>query len=227
MTALKAAFQWAEDEGYIDRSPIRRVRKPRAGRRETVLTEEQRTLLLDEASDQEFRDLLTLLMETGARPQEVRTVEARHVDLKNGLWVFPPDESKMGEKTQKPRIIYLTPTALELTLRLVERYPEGPLLRNSQGKPWTRNAIRCRFRRLRNRKNGGFPKNLCAYVLRHSFATDALEKGIDPITLATLLGHQDPTMLSRVYQHVDQRAKHLKVAAEKATRRENVSGQDE
>lgn len=47
------------------------------------------------------------------------------------------------------------------------------------------------------------------YTLRHSFATRALEKGIDSLTVAVLLGHKDPSTLARVYQHLNQNPKHL------------------
>jgi integrase len=39
------------------------------------------------------------------------------------------------------------------------------------------------------------------YALRHSWATNALKRGVDPLTVAILMGHQDPSMLARVYQH--------------------------
>lgn len=47
------------------------------------------------------------------------------------------------------------------------------------------------------------------YALRHSFATNALKKGIDSLTVAILLGHEDPSTLARVYQHLNQNPEHL------------------
>lgn len=135
VAALKRAFQWAIDEGYIDRSPVASVRKAPAERRETILSADQRKLILAEVSDDQFRDFLTLMMETGARPQEIRILEARHVDVENGVWVLPPNEHKTGRKTRKPRVVYLTPAALAISKRLAERYPAGSLLRNRTVSP--------------------------------------------------------------------------------------------
>jgi integrase len=216
ITSLKRAFNWAVDEGYIAHSPVAKLRKPKAKHRETILSADQCQLILDESAS-DFFDFVALLLETGVRPGEVRTVEARHVNTEQGLWVFPPAEHKTGRKTSKPRIVYLSANALEITKRLVERHPTGPLLRNSRGKAWTKNAVRCRFRRLRRRLADKLPPDLCAYLFRHTFATRALEHGLDSVTVAELMGHADATMVSRVYQHVGQRLDHMRAAAERAT----------
>jgi integrase len=54
------------------------------------------------------------------------------------------------------------------------------------------------------------------YCLRHTFATGALER-IDSMTVSILLGHQDPSMLGRVYQHLSQNPAHLLEQVKKAT----------
>ena len=213
ITALKRAFQWATDQGYLPHSPVRMIRKPQGKRRETLLTAEQRQLVLAEAADQAFRDFLILLQETGARPGEVRTVEARHFDEAKGVWIFPPSEHKTGARTGQSRVVYLTPAAIEVCRRLACEHPIGPLCRNARGEPWTRSAIRCRFRRLRRRLADKFPGGLCAYLFRHAYATDALERGVDPITVAELLGHKDTSMVGKIYQHLNQRTEHMRQAA--------------
>jgi integrase len=216
ISSIKRAFQWAVDEGYLEHTPLHRLKKPGLKRRETVLTPEQRQLIVDEASDDAFRDLVTLVQETGVRPQEIRTVEARHVDLAKGVWVFPPDEHKTGGKTGKARVVFLTPTAVEVTRKMMAEHPSGPICRNKLGKPWTRNAIRLRFVRLRERLGGKLPPDLCAYHFRHSYATDALRRGVDPITVAELMGHSDATMVSRVYQHLAKNVDYMRTAALRA-----------
>jgi integrase len=131
--AVCRAFQWAEDEELILRSPFRRMKKPKHQRRTVVIPDADYELMLSHFPSAEIRDLLATAWETAARPQEVVAVEARHVDLANGRWVFPPEESK-GK--QFPRVVYLNETAMEITKRLVGRHPEGPLFRNTDGQPW-------------------------------------------------------------------------------------------
>ena len=145
--SIMRAMRWAEKQGRIDKSPIAHFEKPAGGKRERVISDVEWQDLLTLVPDENFRDLLVVTWETGCRPQESLIVEARHVDLQNSRWVFPVSESK----TDLPRVIYLTDAALEITKRLMERFPTGPLFRNSAGKPWTTDAVNCSFIRIQIR----------------------------------------------------------------------------
>ena len=110
--------------------------------------------------------------------------------------------------------MYLTPGMVTLCAELAREHPEGPLFRNTRGRPWTRDAIRLRFRNLRERL--GLPKGVVAYAFRHTYITDALEKGVPIASLAELAGHRDTRMISTVYSKLSQRRKHLAEMAAKA-----------
>ncbi len=153
------------------------------------------------------------MQETGCRPSEVARVTAAHVNLELGVWVFA--DHKTVKKTGKPRIVYLTPAMVELTKRLMAEHPDGPLFRGPRGgKPFTRNGIRCRFKRLREK----LPhlKGLIAYAYRHSFATDALVNGVGIAQVAELLGHTSTEMVMRHYSHIAGKVGHMREAAMKA-----------
>jgi integrase len=122
------------------------MEKPAQGRREQLVTPEDYEEALGLVKDQAFRDLLELSWETGARPNELFTAEASYVDLANARWVFPVKESK-GKKYQ--RVVYLTEKALAVTKRVMAEHPAGPILRNTDGRPWGMSSTKCRFQRLR------------------------------------------------------------------------------
>ena len=208
--AVQRAMHWAEQQGYIDRSPIAHMEKPAAGKRETVVSKEEFDAILGKTRDRAFRDLLIVSWESGCRPQESLIVEARHVDLPNARWVFQPKEEKTG---RVPRIIYLTERALEITARLTLQYPEGPIFRNTRGVPWTTDAVNCRFATL-NKKLG---KRYCLYVFRHTWMNRLLTSGVDALTVAVLAGHSDPSTLAKTYQHLSQNPEYLRTAARRAT----------
>jgi integrase len=219
ITALKRALNWCADEGVLPGNPVKRVKKPPQTCRERVLTVAERETILRAIKDRPFREYVFALLETGCRPGEARTVSSTHVNLDLGAWVFPPKEHKTGKRTGKPRIIYLSPAMIELTKRLMLEHPEGPLFRSFRGgKPYTRQAVRCRFRRLRKR----FPglANVVSYTLRHTYATDALAQSVPIATVAQLMGHSSTTMVARVYGHLAERDGHLREAARLLSRGE-------
>jgi integrase len=213
--SVQRALNWSVREGYIKSSPVAHMQKPTRTHRELALTPEQWQEVYAAASDDAFRDLLAILRETGCRPQEARVVEAVHFERQFKRWVLPRELSK-GKRNC--RIVYLNPTALALTENLAALHPAGPIFRNSHGRPWDKNAINCRFRRLRRKLN---ITGLCAYVLRHTFATHSLINGVDAQTVAELMGHADTTMLSRVYQHLRGNPNYLAGAADRATTNPN------
>lgn len=218
--ALKRAFNWAVEEEHIPRNPIAHVRKPKVLTRDRTLAPDERQLILSSIKDTAFRRFVDVMTLTGCRPGEVARVTAADVDLDAGVWVLRTH--KTAKKTGQPRVVYLPPEAVDLTRRLAAARPEGPLFLNSRGRPWTRNAVRIRFRNLR-RKHPEL-KGVVAYSYRSSFATDALEGGVPDATVAALLGHAGTATLHRFYNRLAGRVGHLQNAAVAATRPRAAGG---
>lgn len=206
ITALMALFNWALTSRRISANPLTGIEKPQAKSRTDFITAEQHQLILLACSDQAGRDLFTLAWETGARPQELRVIERRHCDLKNSRLLIPREEAK-GRKRE--RVIYLSPMAQQIVQRLWDSHSSGPLLRNADGGPWTAYSINCRLSRIKTKLG---IKTACLYGYRHGFAHRALDRGVDSLTVATLMGHVDTKMLAVVYGHVDQNKRLLQQA---------------
>src|SRR5262249_40063013 len=150
MTAVQRALSWAARAGKLKsiggRSPLTSLEKPAPGRREQLVSQQGYEEVLCLVRDAEFRDLLELAWNTGARPSELFTVTAAFADLDNCRWVFPVKLSK-GKKVQ--RVVYLNDRALEITRRLVQEHPSGLLLRTTTGTAWCASSVKCRFQKLR------------------------------------------------------------------------------
>lgn len=204
--AVKRVYHWAEEMGYVDNSPIKKLKKPPSQRRKIYMkNEDYEAVLALVAATDPFRDLLIFVWVTGCRPQEVRHIERRHVFLERKRIVFPAEESK-GKRTE--RVIRLSPIALEIVERLMGKVQDGKLFRNTDGEAWTKYAICNRFHRY-SQKLG---KRMFCYAARHGFGTRKLIQGHDPITVAGLMGHTDGSMLARVYSHVDEDDDHMNKA---------------
>jgi integrase len=226
--AIQRAFNWAVKDGLLEYSPIAKMEKPPATPRDVLISPAQWEQLIGAlkargARGEAFIDLLTIMRQTGCRPIEARTAEARHLDRKSKCLEFERHESKGhgSNRVVERRVVLLTDAAFALCERLAKKYPTGPLFRNSRGTAWKRHTIKEWFQRLDQRRYDRPSQKrvnfrLTAYAIRHTFATEALERGVDPVTLATIMGHKDVTMLMKVYQHLNRKTDHLRGALHRA-----------
>lgn len=198
--SIQRCMRWCEEQGIIDRSPIAHFKKPRGGIREVVISEKEYKAILGAIKRQPFKDLVTFAWETGARAAECLAIESRHVDLRNHRVVFPRSEEKME---RQPRVIYLTDASERILKRLSRR--TGFLFRNTDGVPWTTEAVNCAFIRIQ----GKLKKKYCLTAFRHSFAHRKLREGVDALTVSVLMGHKDTSTLARVYSHLTQAPDYL------------------
>jgi integrase len=212
IVCVKRIVSWGLQEGYLTTDPLRTLKKPAGNRRERILSQDERKKIFGAIRDRAFKMYFFALCESGARPGEVVRVLAENFD--GETWIF--QKHKTAKRTGKPRVIYLTPPLAKLCKRLAQEHSTGPLFRNSRSDPWTRNAIRIRFRNLRKKLKlvGVVP-----YTVRHSYCTDGLERGVPIATMSELLGHSSTRMVSMHYNHLAEKREHLMEAARQATRR--------
>lgn len=263
MVAVQRPLNWAAKAGLLktisSTNPLAGLEKPQQGRREQLVTDGEFRDILSVLTCGEALDLLVLSWETGMRPHELYTFEARFFDPANARIVFPVKLSK-GKKRQ--RVVYLNDKALEIVRRRVPRFPEGPVMRNAEGRPWNMGSTNCLFQRVRvnlgrkrmvalgvvppkvkriavadrgdkakraeheakvlarrkevNRLAWKHGTKYSLYSMRHAYCTEALERGLDAVTVSVLMGHRDTTMISRVYSHLDKRHAHMSEAARRA-----------
>lgn len=205
ITLISGIVNWAIGLGYMEKNPLKTMRKPQAVVRQEFLPADLWPRVLELATDQEFRDYLVMMLSTGARPQELPIIEAKHFD---GQKIVLPIGKSKGRK--RSRVIYLPPEALEIVQRLAKEYPDGPLLRNRKGNPWNKDSVNCRFKRLKRLLKE--PK-LCATTLRHSYAHHRLTSGQDALTVSKLMGHVDTRMVATRYGHLDANSDFMQDAA--------------
>lgn len=203
--AIKIAQRWSKwcaDQGYLDSDPIAGAKAPSgvtrapspAGDIERFVTAIQCPLL---------RNLAIVLLDTGARPKEVSTLTAAQVDWEASTAIVI---GKMG-----PRMISLTDRARAILLGLAKQYPDGPLLRNRNGTPWSRGSMGKRFRTVCRRAD----VRVVPYAFRHDLWSRATKAGVDGVIVMKQLGHKSMRMLLTTYAHAD--AEMLKEAVEKAS----------
>lgn len=210
LTTIITAFRWAVREGLLPPNPLTGIRKPPCGSRgaEAVINEDEFQRLHNAASTA-FKPFLMGLWLTGCHPGELARLTASDVNYENGVAVLT--DHKTAGRTGKPRLIFLSPEAVNLfrSQRAVNK-DDGLLFRNRLGGQWTRWTMLKAIQAARVKAN--VPHAIC-YGLRHSFATAALVNGVPDATVAALLGHSSTAMLHKHYSHLTARADVLRKAA--------------
>ena len=195
ITCLSRAMNWGKKNLGLKENPISSMDRFKVTTKPSVILPEEFRKILKHVKDPQFRELLIVSYDCGCRPQEVKQMEARHVDLEKKFWRFMQDESKTGTV----RTVYIpTDRAFDIISRLVVEYPTGVLFRNTRGGPWTTHAVAHRFERLEKKVGKRFKQ----YDFRHTFITRKLLAGVDSHVVAKLSGHKDTSMLDQVYSHV-------------------------
>ena len=102
---------------------------------------------------------------------------------------------------------------------IAELVPTLKPMKTCHGKSLRKTAaeLRCEAKRkLTFKRAAQLAPRYSLYALRHSWATNALQRGVDPLTVAILMGHEDPSTLAKVYQHLSLNPQHLLEEARRA-----------
>lgn len=214
--AINAAFNWALKDERIDRNPFRGVTVPDGPTRPPMIDADLRALLRNTTAV--FRRVLIFLRYTGARPGEMAGLQWS--DLHPDLPVLSIEKHKTRKKTGRPRIIHLPPVVHRLLLWLLrtqEHIQSEYVFLNTRGKPWGKNTLSKRMRRLRPKAKVSPRVKLAS--TRPAFATAGLANGVDLKTMAELLGHTSTKTTEKHYIDLQSQSEHMRNAAAQAVRR--------
>lgn len=126
---------------------------------------------------------------------------------------FSRIQIRMGRQIIQEKGIEVDAREVEQLAKTIaqDRVVQGRRTRKSQ-----QELLREATKKLLARMAKKHTPKLCLYHLRHSWMTRLLKAGVDPITVATLAGHADTSMLSRIYAHIQNDDDHLRNALRRA-----------
>ncbi len=199
---VNAAFNWAIRVGRITRNPFLGLSYEEGEPRQA--TPDKFFDLVIQHASLRMRRMLFFMRETGCRPCELRKILWQELDWDKG--VIAHVKHKTRKKTKKPRLIVLTPEALD-TLRHVRADCDGAgeIFRNARGEPWKKQALVLHWQRLRTKaKIPKDAKNATMHGVRHQVGTQAVKNGANIKLVSLGLGHASVTTTERYYVQVDQ-----------------------
>ncbi|MEM1629895.1 MAG: tyrosine-type recombinase/integrase [Saccharolobus sp.] len=189
--AVRRFLKWL---GIPIKPPIPKIRKKEV----KALTEEEINRVLEACKRARDKLIIRLLLDTGLRANELLSIKIKDIDIDNNM--IRVRNTKNGEE----RVVFFT----DNTKQILKKYIRG---KNPDDKLFyiTYDALYRKLKRL-GEKVG---IDLRPHVLRHTFATLSLKRGMNLITLQKLLGHKD-IKTTQIYTHLileDLRNEYLKV----------------
>ncbi|MBX9581286.1 MAG: site-specific integrase [Gemmataceae bacterium] len=207
---VRTCLNWAVEQGYLADNPLRRLKCGSFHGRERILTREERDGVRRLARRQNFKDYLSFLELTGSRPySEAAAVTAAQIDFAAGTITL---EKHKNARKGKRRVIYLTPELEALLKRLAAAKPKGHLFVTSNGLPYSGHNIGHTLNGLADKLG---IKRFAPYAYRHTYITEALERGLSSDIVARLVGNT-PRTINKYYDHLQSKKDSLREAAAKA-----------
>lgn len=198
IAALKSFFSWLENEEYIIKSPMRKIKNIKVEKRlRKALTREELEMLRDTAKDLREKALLELFYSTGCRLDEIQKLNISDIDWAN-------NQVRVIGKGNKERIVFLNARArIHLKKYLKSRKDTQPYLFVAVRSPHERlgrRAIQKTFSQLGIKAGLNF--DVYPHLIRHTTATHMLQGGATLSEVQNYLGHDSPDT-TQIYAQID------------------------
>ena len=202
----RSSLEKAVEEGLITRNPsIGCKLPPKKNGEMKVLTQNEIVRLLNQAYDEGYYEMFLLELTTGMRRGEILGLKWRDLNLETGELNIKRQLTTKGISVPKTkssiRTVLLPPDMVDL-LRDMKKTAKYDWIFPSpvkEGEPRNPTAITKRFRIMLERAHC---KHVRFHDLRHTFATMALENGMDVKTLSAMIGHVSSETTLNIYSHV-------------------------
>ena len=219
-TVLRLLFDLAYQTDVITRNPMDKVNRPKQNKDENLQTgvecytvEELREIIHAlSAEPLKWQCLIMILIETGIRRGECVGIQWQDIDgttihINRTVNYTPSAGVYVGTpKSGKTRTVYIS----KETADLLKQYHDSMGNKNKDGFVFTQDKTEKpmhpqspgRYLQKLGAKHGFI--NLHPHKLRHSFASIAIQRGADIVSVSEILGHADTAITLRVYSHASE-----------------------
>lgn len=204
---LSSFFSWLEDEDYIVKSPVRKIKRVKAAvKAKETLSDEELEALRDSCDSKRDLAMVDLLASTGMRVGELIRLDIDDVDIQGR-------ECIVTGKGNKQRPVYFDArTKLHLTAYLESRKDGNPALFVSLNGKTQRLSVCTIEKRIKALGEKAQVGRVHPHKFRRTLATHAIDKGMPIEQVQKLLGHSkiETTMHYAMVNQSNVKASHEK-----------------
>lgn len=188
-------FYRKRPEALLD---LERVRYPRKSQPlPKILSVEEIGALLSKLTNLKHRSLVALQYGCGLRVSELLSLRLEDLWLEEGLLFI------RNSKGNKDRRVKLSAKLKEVIQQYLKAYaPETLLFEGQNGGQYSASSVNQVLKQAA--QAAGIKRQVSSHMLRHSYATHLMDRGIDLRIIQELLGHKS-SRTTEIYTHVSQR----------------------
>jgi integrase/recombinase XerD len=204
---LSTFYSWLEDEDYIIKSPVRRIKKVKTIKSvKQVYSDEMLEQLRDNCENIRDLSMVDLLSSTGMRVGELVNLNRMDVDLINRECVV------LGKGGKERTVYFDARTKVHLSNYLNTRMDDNEALFVSLSEPHNRleiSGVETRLKKIGKDIGSG---SVHPHKFRRTLATRAIDKGMPIEQVQVLLGHTkiDTTLEYAMVNQQNVKASHCK-----------------
>ena len=205
---ISSAMDFAVAQKIISENPCKAVVLPKVEHKEMqTIPAEQLQAFLKEAKETGVYEMYYIELATGLRRGELLGHKWTNVDWKNGIIKIRRSITRINgeivESTLKTknsyRVMTISQQAIEVLKEQKAKTNDTYIFPSPNGGPISPDSVNNMLKRVLAR--AGIPK-VRFHDLRHTFATIALQNGVDIKTVSSMLGHFSAGFTLDTYAHV-------------------------
>ncbi len=205
---ISSAMDFAIAQKIISENPCKAVALPKLEHKEMqTIPAEQLQAFLTEAKATGVYEMYYIELATGLRRGELLGMKWEDIDMKQGIIRVRRQVSRIdGKIVEAPlktknsyRVVTISPQAIEVLKQQKAKTNDQYVFPSPNGGPISPDSVNNMLHRVLDR--AGIPK-VRFHDLRHTFATLALQNGVDIKTVSGMLGHFSAGFTLDTYAHV-------------------------
>lgn len=201
INTLRSFFGWMDTEDIIKKNPMRKIKTSKLDRKSTrhPLTQEELEMLRNGCRTEKEKALVEFLVSSGCRLSEVVGIRLDQINWQERKVV-------VKGKGNKERTVYFSVRAKIMLQAYIESRHGGTALFTSRRTPYGAMGARAIQKALQKiGEQAQEPRRIHPHLMRHTFATQAINSGMDITVIQHLLGHTDPKT-TLIYAELSSRA---------------------
>jgi integrase/recombinase XerD len=196
---LKAAFNKAITWKYINNNPFVGIKLPKIATKHPVfISEKEMDIIIDNINEKDVQDIITIAFFTGMRLSEILNLCWSAIDFTSDIISVQNNET-FTTKSKHERIIPMHSKVRSVLNNRGHNDSSVYVFSKREGCLYSKDFVSNKFKKaIRQSK---LSEELHFHSLRHSFASNLVQKGVSLYVVKELLGHESITT-TQIYSHL-------------------------